>query len=368
MPGVAAGDPLSSLHLYRVQLALRAPLVAAHGTESVRDVVLARWTGDGGVSGWGECPTLSTFGYADEITDTAWRFLCDTVGPVVDQTGDLPRVEGAPMAMGALRDAQLDARLRAAGRSLVDFVGGPTAPSAVATTRVVGIDAAEIPAGATRIKVKVTPADVDRLRTIRDRHPELELAADANGSFRSADDVPGWIDDLGLLYVEQPLPPAQLDGLAELTARLETPVALDESVTDLRSLREVIDAGALRVLSLKPARVGGVERAIELADVAAAAGLYGFVGGIRETGVGRATALALATHPACTLTTDLGPSDRYFERDITEPIEAVRAGSGSAGDGGEMLVVPDGVGIGREPDPVRLAGCTVDEAAFGLSG
>ncbi len=356
MPGLAAGDALS-LHLFRVRLPLVTPLVGAHGVESIRDVILARWTGRGGTAGWGECPTLSTFGYSDEITDTAWRFLCDVVGPVIERTGDLPNVEGAPMAMGAVRDARLDARLRADDRSLVDLVGGGR--DVVPTTRVIGL-AAEVPDGATRIKVKVTPDGLARLRSIRVAHPRLELAVDANGSFASADDVPPWIDELGLMYLEQPLPPADVDGLARLRSRLATPIALDESVVDLRSLRRVIDAGALDVLSLKPARVGGVERAVELAEAAAAAGIGAFVGGMLETGVGRATALALATHPACTLPTDLGPSARYFESDLTQPIVSARLDDGTDG-----VAVPVGPGIGRHPDPGRLAACTVDEATFG---
>ena len=117
------------LRLVRVRLPLRIPHVAADGTEAVRDVVLASWTRPDGVTGWGECPTLSTFGYSDEITDTAWVFLREVVGPIVADTGALPRVEGSPMAMAAVRDAMLDARLRAADSIVVGVGRWDVAPA-----------------------------------------------------------------------------------------------------------------------------------------------------------------------------------------------------------------------------------------------
>ncbi len=109
------------------------------------------------------------------------------------------------------------------------------------------------------------------------------------------------------------------------------------------------------MLSLKPARVGGVEAAVDLLATARDAGVDVFVGGMLETCIGRAAAVALATAPGITMPTDLGPSDRYFEDDLARPIEEDDAG---------RLLPPDGPGIGREPDDDRLAAVTVDEAEF----
>jgi o-succinylbenzoate synthase len=355
VPGLAAAC-LVTLRLVRVRLPLRRPHVTAHGTEAIRDVVLASWTRPDGARGWGECPTLSTFGYSDEITDTAWGFLRDVVGPIVVDTGALPRVEGSPMAMAAVRDAMLDARLRADDRSLWEWVGGMWRP--LETTTVIGIGAA-VPdttgLGEGWLKVKITPETTDSLRELRDRHPDLRLAADANGSFASPDDVPGWIDDLDLAYLEQPLPPDDLAGSAALRSRLRTPIALDESITDARTFGRALHHGSLDVVSLKPARVGGVEAAVELLTTARDAGIEVFVGGMLETCIGRAAAVALATASGVTLPTDLGPSSRYFDHDLARPIEVDEAGK---------LVPPDGPGIGRTPDEERLAAVTVDEAEF----
>jgi O-succinylbenzoate synthase len=174
--------------------------------------------------------------------------------------------------------------------------------------------------------------------------PARPIAADANGSFRSPHELTRWLDGLGLQYIEQPFAPNALAAHAALRAQVSTPVALDESVASVDDLHAALDAGALQVLSLKPARVGGVEAARRMLDVAADHGLDVFVGGMLETGIGRATAVTLAACDGVSLPTDLGPSSRYFDRDICEPIELVAG----------RLPVPSGPGIGRVPDVARL--------------
>ena len=73
------------------------------------------------------------------------------------------------------------------------------------------------------------------------------------------------------------------------------------------------------------------------------------IGGMLETGIGRAVNVALASLPAFTQTGDCSASDRYFADDLTEPFELV--------DG--CLAVPQGPGIGVEPRADRLRACTI---------
>jgi O-succinylbenzoate synthase len=321
---------------------LRQAHVAAHGVESVRDVILVEWCRPDAVSGWGECPTLSDPGYSKETTDVAWAAL---VGG--HRLG--------PMASGAVADARLDARLRTEGRSLASFLGASL--TSVPTCTVVGLDA-PVPAGDGPIKLKVTPATVDRLRDTRAAWPARPLAADANGSFGSPADLRG-LDDLGLDYLEQPFAPGRPAPFAALRMMVSTPIALDESVASMADLHTAVDQSAIDMVSIKPARLGGVEAAARLLAVASALGVGAFVGGMLETGIGRATAVALAACPGASLPTDLGPSSRYFDHDVCEPMELV----------GDRLEVPDGVGIGRIPDPdrlvdLRVAWAELDPATF----
>ena len=91
-------------------------------------------------------------------------------------------------------------------------------------------------------------------------------------------------------------------------------------------------------------------------DVAAAAGVPVWCGGMLETGIGRATNLALAALPNFALPGDTSASTRYFAEDLTDPFVLDADGT---------MAVPDGLGIGVEPRPDRLEGCTVRREIVG---
>lgn len=340
---------------------LRAPLRSAHGTEAIRDVVLVRVVDDDGVTGWGECSALAAPTYTGEYADGAWDVLTRFVVPAV-LAGRAPQVREHPMALAAVAGAQADAAARRAGRSLAAVLGGVR--SSVASCAVVGLApqgagagdgpvgdvvaavAEALEAGHRQVKVKVRPGwSLEPVRAVRAGWPDLALAVDANGSFDPA--APGELDaldGLGLAYVEQPFAPDALVATAALARRWSTPVALDESITSPGWAEAAFALGAAGAVNLKPARVGGLAPAVAVASAAAARGIPVFVGGMLETGVGRAHALAVASLAACTWPSDLGPSTRYFAEDLAAPFH-LRDGA---------LVVPEGPGVGVVPDADRL--------------
>lgn len=356
-----AGSPVE-VELVRVRMPLHAPLRSAHGTESVRDVVLVRVTLGDGTTGWGECSALARPTYTGEHTAGAWLVLRDELGPAL-LAGTDPEVVGHPMAAAAVGTAHLDARLRRQGRRLVEELGAAhgrpveRVPSAAVVSRAASTDdvlaavAARLGEGAALIKLKVSPrpADLEAVAAVRAAWPDLALAVDANGTLDARS--MSVLAPLALAYVEQPAPADDLLASAALARRSDTPIALDESVTSVASLQVALTLGAGSVVNVKPARLGGVAVAAEVARTAADAGCAVFVGGMLETGVGRAAALAVAALPWCTLPTDLGPSSRYLARDLTAPIEL---------DADGFLPVPTGPGTGVEPDPARLDEVAVD--------
>ena len=369
--------------LHRVRLPLLEPFAAAHGTELDREVVLVEAVGEDGISGWGECVALSAPTYTNESTSGAWARLRDVMIPSALQRGMI-RDDDAPMAAAAFEAAIEDLGLRREHRSLGDVLrlrgvdgdrfgvqtrravlpGGAMGRHELVTcTAVIGrqrsIDelVARVDArrseGYTSIKLKIAPGwDLEPLRAVRSRWPELALAADANGSFSEDDGTTlAAIDELSLQYLEQPLPATAFAALARLAEQIETPIALDESIRGERELDHALGFGASYVVNLKPGRVGGTAEAVGVVLRARQSGLSLFVGGMLETGVGRAYALAFAGMAACDLPTDLGPSDRYFAADLTDPIELVPGG---------RLRVPDGPGLGVAPHRDRLDAATVE--------
>jgi O-succinylbenzoate synthase len=125
---------------------------------------------------------------------------------------------------------------------------------------------------------------------------------------------------------------------AALQKTIKTPICLDESIHTVRIARDAIDAGACRIINIKPGRVGGHGESIRLHDLAAGHGVPVWHGGMLETGIGRAHNIHLSTLPNFTLPGDVAASRRYFAPDLIDPEIVVRA------DG--TIAVPDAPGIG----------------------
>jgi O-succinylbenzoate synthase len=102
---------------------------------------------------------------------------------------------------------------------------------------------------------------------------------------------------------------------------------------------------------VKLGRVGGLAEVLRIQDLAVAAGVPLWCGGMLETGIGRAANVALAALPGFTLPGDTSASDRYFDRDLTEPFVVDADGT---------MAVPDGPGLGVTPIADILGQMTVD--------
>jgi L-alanine-DL-glutamate epimerase-like enolase superfamily enzyme len=172
------------------------------------------------------------------------------------------------------------------------------------------------------------------------------LVLDANGSFDASDlDAIDTIDTLGFALLEQPLFERDLVGNADLARRLRTPIGLDESIGGVEDVITALRLGMRPTINLKPSRVGGYVESLKIIERCEREGLHLRIGGMLETGIGRAHNLALASHPAFDRVGDLGASDHYFDTDVTEPF-------GLEPDG--TIKRPSAIGLGRVPDPALL--------------
>jgi O-succinylbenzoate synthase len=316
---------IDAVELRVVRLPLRRPFATAHGMVIERSVLLVRVVGDDG-EGWGEC--------AAEEVPTYWYESVESACAVLPHLAVGFPVWGHPMAKAALEMAQLDATLRAQGISLADHLGGTRDRIDATATAGFEDDVAEfVEAGYRSVKLKVSPEHMP---------PELPISLigmqlDANGSFAECPELLDDLDELQLVLIEQPLGVDDLTGHAALADRLHTPVCLDESISSLGTLDSALALGAVDIACIKPSRLGGLTVAKEAQELCAAAGAGAKVGGMLETGIGRAAALALASLPGFTLPADLSASDRYWENDVTAPFVL---------DDDGRLAVPNGPGLG----------------------
>jgi o-succinylbenzoate synthase len=353
---------LESVELRRIAMPLVTPFRTSFGTQTARDILLVRARTDVG-EGWGECAALAdprySAEYVDGVADVLRRFLVPAVARVPDL--DAPAVGrvlapfvGHFMAKAALETAVLDAELRAAGRSFGSFLGAVTdrVPCGVSVGIMDSVPAlldavgGYLDAGYLRIKLKIEPGwDVEPVRAVRERFGDIALQVDANTAYTVADARHlARLDPFDLLLIEQPLPEDDVLGHAQLARVVRTPICLDESITSARTAAAAITLGACSIVNVKPARVGGYLEARRVHDVCAAHGVPVWCGGMLETGLGRAANVALAALPNFVLPGDTSASERYYATDITPPFRLE--------DG--HLRVPDGPGLGVEPDPALL--------------
>jgi o-succinylbenzoate synthase len=200
--------------------------------------------------------------------------------------------------------------------------------------------------GYRRIKLKIKPGwDVEPVRAVRERFPDVPLQVDANTAYAESDARHlAELDAFGLLLIEQPLPEDQVLAHARLARIVRTPICLDESIHSFQAAVDAIELGACAIINIKPGRVGGYLEAKRIHDLCAEHSIPVWMGGMLETGLGRAGNVAMAAMPNFTLPGDTSASDRYYHHDITEPFVLH--------DG--RLRVPAGPGLGVRIDKGRL--------------
>ena len=149
-----------------------------------------------------------------------------------------------------------------------------------------------------RLKLKLGGGDgldVDRVRAVRER-TELPLQVDVNEwwSLDEALDAIPRLAELGVVYVEQPLPAGDPGG-SELKRRSPLPIYVDE---DCHTLADVAACGDIaHGINIKLAKSGGIREAIRMAHGARALGLGVMLGCMVESGLGIAAACVVA--PLC---------------------------------------------------------------------
>src|SRR6202140_1781376 len=345
---------------------LVAPFETSFGVQTERDILLVKAiTSDG--EGWGECVATEEPTYSSEYVEGAQHVLVHHLLPRLFERGRLSAedvaqvlrpVHGHQMAKAAIEMAVLDAQLRASGESFAHFFGAVREEVDCGVS--VGIHSS-IPAllqtvgdyldqGYRRIKLKIKPGwDVEPVRAVRERFGDVPLQVDANTAY-SLSHAPqlALLDPFDLLLIEQPLPEEQVLAHAELAKLVRTPICLDESITSAQAAEDAIELGPGRIIHINPGRVGGYLEARRIHDLCSARGVPVWMGGMLETGIGRAGNVAMAAMPNFTLPGDTSASDRYYHRDITAPFVLH--------DG--RLDVPAGPGLGVEVDLAFLDSIT----------
>ncbi len=355
---------------------IRMPLVhffeTSFGRTTERRIVLVEVVSEG-ISGWGEVTAGENPFYNEEWTESVWHILRDYVGPAVlqkplasaEETAALSgHIRGHKMARGGLETAVWDLAARLAGAPLYAHIGGG-ARKEIPCGVSIGIQNSveqllqkierELASGYQRIKIKIKPGwDVEVVKRVREAFPQIKLMADANSAYTLAEaDHLKKLDEFHLMMIEQPLSHDDIIDHAALQSRLETPICLDECIRSAHQAEKAIRLRACRIINIKLGRVGGFLEAKRVHDLAQAAAIPVWCGGMLESGIGRAHNIALSTLPNFLLPGDVSASKRYWARDIIEPpVEVSSSGT---------IVVSEKPGFGHELDLDFIRSITVRE-------
>jgi muconate cycloisomerase len=304
---------ISSLKLFRVAVPLKKVVRHASFERSTSENLVARVTLADGTIGYGEGvprpyvtgETLESAFTALESRDWARIVGCPAdFGQLVDRLTalEIPENQADPRGMAgnaarcALEVAVLDAYARRFGESLgkaidlanVDGLKRFPEPRRVRYSAAITAESARGEAvsawkiwiyGFSQVKVKVGAAGEDdsrrlgRMRRILGRRIDVRL--DANEAWPAAE-LPDRVEPLRQFEptaLEQPVPHAEVDALAELRPRIGIPIMLDESLCGYPDALAAIERRTADMVNVRLSKCGGILPSLRIIGLAQRAGL-----------------------------------------------------------------------------------------------
>jgi L-alanine-DL-glutamate epimerase-like enolase superfamily enzyme len=286
-------------------LKLRETFQIARGAADEETVVVAELRDDGVVAFgegapvdyWGETPE----GIVAALEAEGLALLGDDLFAGEAIMGRIAAWDGPQGAKMALDGALHDWLGRRVGQPLRHLLGtGRLTPP---TSYTIGIDTVEGTAGRARratgfevLKVKVGgPADLERLRAVRaESSARIRIDGNEGWDLDTARELMPALLELGVEFVEQPFPAADLDafhGYRALHPRL--PVLIDEGCRDLTSVAGI--AAYADGIVIKLSKSGGIREALRMIHAARALGLRVMLGCMIESELGIAQAAQLGS-------------------------------------------------------------------------
>jgi L-alanine-DL-glutamate epimerase-like enolase superfamily enzyme len=239
--------------------------------------VLVRLTTDTGHTGFAEAtPRPTIYGETPESIHAiiqkhlAPRLLGQDIAAVEAINRSMAIIANNHTAKGAIDICLYEAQAAIEGKSLLDYIN--PAQRQVKVSYILGIadrdtmltEARQVYERGVRVfKVKVGRNFADDLAVVKILQQEfagsgVSLYADANEGLRPAEarDQLRQLADLGMLYVEEPLPVELLAERAALRATETLPLIADDSAFTRRDLQRELAFNTFDILNIKTARTG----------------------------------------------------------------------------------------------------------------
>jgi o-succinylbenzoate synthase len=364
---------IKDINLYTIAIPYIEPLRTSFGSEPDKVAIVIEVITEECVTGWGEASIEIEPGYGSETVVTGEHILTQfiiprLIGKTIAKATDFPEllrlVRGNHHTKAGVEAAIWDALAKVNDMRLADYFAlfmpdGHVSEDKTTVGVSIGIQSSvektleiidkRVAQGYQRVKLKIARGwDVELAMGVREKYPDVMLMLDANSDYRLKDaDHLKQLDEFDLLMIEQPLAYYDIYEHGLLQKQMNTPVCLDESIKSTNDLLIAIQVGAIRILNLKPSRVGGFSECVKIYRTCIEHELPLWIGGMLETGIGRAANVAFASLPGVNMPSDISATDRYFKEDIATPNFVLNSDDST-------LSVPNGIGIGVEIQRDRL--------------
>ena len=220
-------------------------------------------------------------------------------------------------------------------------IWGFDAAKAPSTTFTIGIDTPDVVRAKTKecaekfniLKVKLgRDNDKEMIETIRSV-TNLPIAIDANQGWKDkkyALDMIHWLNERGIVMIEQPMPKTQIDDIAWVTEHSPLPVFADESIQRLKDV--AAQKGIFSGINIKLMKCTGMREAWKMLNLARAMDMKVMIGCMTETSC------------ACSAAAQLSPAGDFADLDGNLLIanDRFRCMEGVNG----KITIPDLPGIG----------------------
>ena len=329
---------LSSLELLVLEIPQKGIFKSAIGVRKSKKALIVKWITPDGDLGYGECSCRPDPFYSHEFVDGAIEVIRSFIFPLLKKRSDygrtiaeMKKVRGWHFTRAAVEFAMNDVIRRQTGSGLIEAYSEdlmqqvPVGISLGLFDSVKNLETAvhaAVKDGYKRLKFKISPGydDPDILTALKSVEFE-NISFDANGSFTSEDfDLLSKYAEMGHI-IEQPFAPGNSYLFRQYQGSYHPMrVCLDEEIESFGNLKSYKEN--MEEVNLKPGRVGGLYETLRMINYCRETDLSAWIGGMFETGIGRAQNLQVAALLSAARAHDQSPSSRYFAKDILlTPIE-----------------------------------------------
>jgi L-alanine-DL-glutamate epimerase-like enolase superfamily enzyme len=296
----------------RYTLQPRTPFSIARGTTTAYERVRVRLADDSGLEGWGEAAPNAFYRESGESVIAALPRLAAVLSKAraIDSLEAIDELERA-MCTVAGGDASARSAVSAAAHDLLGKHRGqplwrlfgldPMTSPPTSYTIVIPRDEGQLfqridearPYPILKVKLG-SDRDEWIVRTVRRAAPRKVLRADANAAWdvARAARMAALLADEGFELLEQPLPPADIEGFRALKPRTPIPVIADESCRTSRDIAPL--DGAVHGINIKLSKCGGLAEARRMIAEARDRGMLVMLGCMIESSLGITAASHLA--------------------------------------------------------------------------